>query len=91
MQAFRGAPTSLISTPPTVAVLDVHTDERQHVRTVRVRCPHCGDIHTHGVGWDEPTYGHRRAHCTGWRRGRYVGIPATARVGYIITPPAVAA
>lgn len=32
---------------PDVAVIAVHTDDRLGIRTVKVMCPHCGNIHIH--------------------------------------------
>jgi len=42
-------------------------------RTCTVRCPFCGRTHTHGLGGDRATYGHRGAHCS--PGGGYVLVP----------------
>lgn len=74
--------------------LAVSVDPRTGTRTVAIRCPWCRRTHLHGAGTiDQPSYGHRRAHCAPrWRRGVNLGRPAGAEAGYrIAEPEAVAA
>lgn len=41
-------------------------------RLVRVRCPHCHKVHTHGWPYSQPTIGHRVAHCVRGGAGGYL-------------------
>jgi hypothetical protein len=54
----------LLSVTPTVTT-----------RLIRVRCPHCGKVHTHGWPFGETVIGHRVAHCAGGAGGYVIPTP----------------
>ncbi|WHM35708.1 hypothetical protein [Streptomyces sp. BPTC-684] len=51
-------------------------DPRRGPGYLVISCPHCGARHQHGAGDpDDPSYGHRVAHCRSGPRGGYILIP----------------
>ncbi len=45
-------------------------------RLVRVRCPHCHKVHTHGWPYGLDIIGHRVSHCrSGGEGGYYIETP----------------
>lgn len=65
-------------TPAADVLLVIPTDT---TRLVRVRCPYCGRIHTHGWPYGETGQpGHRVAHCKAGRsRGYEIVAPQVGR------------
>ncbi|MGV9857304.1 hypothetical protein ACWDTD_01490 [Gordonia sp. NPDC003425] len=62
---------------------------RPDLVAVRVRCPHCGDKHTHRGYADQKAtgdYGHRAAHC-GTGRGYLVRDRPRGDLGQLFTWP----
>jgi len=49
------------TTTPTARVLSVR--ELRHTRLVRIRCPFCSRLHTHGWPFEALDVGTRVAHC----------------------------
>jgi hypothetical protein len=61
--------------PPAPGAVLLDVTATTTTRLVRVHCPHCHKVHTHGWPFGEQTIGHRSSHCAGGRGGYVIPTP----------------